>query len=371
VLNGEGGPPPCSVERWFAVGDPQTSFDRFAALLDHHGLVGDDGWLQPDVGLVSMGDHFDYASPEPLEAVGREGQRILGWLAAHPRAQVRLLLGNHDAARVIEFGACSDERFRGMRAEALGLAPDEETAFAVRHQVAGPGLVRRDYAPWNEAQRAQVQRLLLAGRYELAVRGAHGGRELLLSHAGVTERELRLLDLRFDAGAAAVCAALAAHLAASVACVAGAWQRAEAVPLALEPLHVSPAIGEEAGGMLAHRPANPARPGAQERAWEWNPARPRRFPIERLPTTFDQAVGHTGRSTIERELVPWNVAVAPHPGPVHTLHFGEGTPCVERGIAPRCAGQARFFFLDPSLSKLSDPTAAELMSIDEVAPHVG
>jgi hypothetical protein len=367
VLNGQGGPPSCDVERWFAVGDPQTSFDRFAALLEHHGLLGDGGWLRPDVGLVSMGDHFDYGSADPLEVVGREGQRILGWLAAHPRAQVRLLLGNHDAARVIEFGACSDARFDAMRAEVRGLAPAQEAAFALRHEIASAGLVRRDYAPWNEAQRAQVQRLLLDGRYELAVQAEHEGRALLLSHAGVTVRELSMLGLAMDAGAERVCRALAAHLTNCVARVAEGWDRAEALPLALGPLHVSPVPGREAGGLLAHRPANPSRPGAQDRAWEWDPERPRRFPVERLPTHFDQAVGHTGRSTIERELAPWSAAVAPDPGPLHTLHFGDGVPLVERGIAPPRAGQARLLFLDPSLSKLADPTAAELMPIDVVA----
>jgi hypothetical protein len=359
------------VERWFAVGDPQAPFERFVAILDHHGLLGDDGWLRRDVGLVSMGDHFDFASRASLDETGREGQRILAWLAAHPRDQVRLLLGNHDAARVIEFGTFSDARFVAMRAEAEAPHASDEDAFALRHGVASRGIVRRDYAAWSEAQRAQVQGLLLSGRYELALVATHEGSPLLMTHAGVTTRELALAGLPADARARDVHAALEAHLKAAIERVRERWLRADHVPLSLEPLHVSPAPGHEAGGLLAHRPSNPQRPDVANHAWEWNPERPRRFAIERLPTAFDQAVGHTGRGTLERELFPWNKNLAPHPGPVHTLHFGGAEPCVEPGIGARRAGMARLFLLDPSMSKLAAPAHAQLMPLEGVSARAG
>lgn len=368
VLAGGLGPASARVERWFAVGDPQTSFARFVAILDHHGLIGGDGWLRAEVGLVSMGDHFDYHSTEPLDVVGREGQRILAWLAAHPRDQVRLLLGNHDAARVIEFGAFTDDRFQQLAAEIKTLAKSELPAFTQRHGVASAGLVERDYSSWNEAQRAQVQSLLLASRYELALVALVDHVPVLFTHAGVTKRELTLLNLAADSSALAVRSALQWQLHAAIEAVRADWERKFPTPLSLEPLHVSPAPGREAGGLLAHRPANPNRPGIENHAWEWDPERPRRFAIDQLPTAFDQAVGHTGRGTLERELVPWNAGLSKQPGPIHTLHFGRGEPSIEEGVGARREASARVFMLDPSMSKLADPAHARLMPLERLQP---
>ena len=59
-------PPPDKVERQLnvAIGDPQASLSTFLRILDLNGLLGDDGRLRPEVGLVSMGDHFDWGRPE-------------------------------------------------------------------------------------------------------------------------------------------------------------------------------------------------------------------------------------------------------------------------------------------------------------------
>jgi hypothetical protein len=101
---------PAAPRRVFAIGDPQTSADRFFSALAAHGLLGDDGWLRADVRLISMGDHFDYHVPE-RDRARVEGVLLLGWLAAHARDRVRILAGNHDLARVMEFATVDDARF--------------------------------------------------------------------------------------------------------------------------------------------------------------------------------------------------------------------------------------------------------------------
>src|SRR5687767_9484685 len=80
--------------RVFAVGDPQAGDDRFFALLDAKGLLGEDGRLRPDVALVSIGDHFDWGPPSAREQAAESGLAILAWLASHPADQATLLAGN-------------------------------------------------------------------------------------------------------------------------------------------------------------------------------------------------------------------------------------------------------------------------------------
>src|SRR3990172_12972592 len=91
-----------------AIGDPQASSSRFFRSLAAHGLLGGDGWLRPDVRLVAMGDYFDYPGHDAHES----GVEILAWLAAHDPEHVTLLLGNHEAARVMELATVTDDRFR-------------------------------------------------------------------------------------------------------------------------------------------------------------------------------------------------------------------------------------------------------------------
>jgi hypothetical protein len=103
---------PRERKRQVAIGDPQTTLEKLLRILDEHDLLGDDGRLDPDVRLLSIGDHFDFdggaASPE---TIGQEGRRIVRWLAEHPPDQVVLLLGNHDTARVMELAFETDEGF--------------------------------------------------------------------------------------------------------------------------------------------------------------------------------------------------------------------------------------------------------------------
>ncbi|HEY0195850.1 MAG TPA: metallophosphoesterase, partial [Kofleriaceae bacterium] len=226
--------------RTLVMGDPQASFATMTEILRNHELLGGDGRLADDVVLVSIGDHFDYDLDDPVGA-GREGVAFLRWLASHDPAQVVLLIGNHDVSRVMELAAISDARFAEARRFARSL--DGDPARDARFLAAFPdlptrGLAARDYAAFSVAQRELVQGLLLGGRFRLAATGALAdGREVLLSHAGVVDRELAMLGV--DATPAAIAGALAQRLAAAIERVRDDWERGVPTALSLEPLHVA------------------------------------------------------------------------------------------------------------------------------------
>ena len=72
--------------RWFAMGDPQTTFACVLRILGDHDLLDGRGYLHEDVGLVSIGDHFDFMSHDKksMAEVGRDGQsRTVGAVAFH------------------------------------------------------------------------------------------------------------------------------------------------------------------------------------------------------------------------------------------------------------------------------------------------
>jgi hypothetical protein len=352
--------------RWLCVGDPQVAFDHFAATLDHHGLLGDDGTLAPGVGLVSMGDHFDYGAgkhddPEGHAARGLEGQLILAWLSAHPPTRVRILLGNHDAARVMELADFDDARFRSVRS-ALAVADDARRRHLVdEHKLPNPTMPLHDFCTWSEAQRAQVQRLLLAHRFDLALHARHDDRPLLLTHSALTTRELARLGLGDDdASAAVVAETLQQLLRTAVAAVADDWRAGRPTRLSLAPVHDAADVGEEAGGFLAHRPANPAT--SKDPTWEWNPARPRRFDPNTLPRGFDQACGHTGPGGLTRALQPWLVDGVGDAGRLHTLVVTADPPRVHPGIAAATDG-VRLLLLDVALGKAA-PDRVELLTVE-------
>ncbi|HET9626990.1 MAG TPA: metallophosphoesterase, partial [Kofleriaceae bacterium] len=227
------------MTRTFVMGDAQAPAATLMAVLDRHGALRGDR-LADDVVLISIGDHFDYDLHDPVTA-GREGLTFLRWLASHDPAQAVLLLGNHDAARVMELVAISDERFAQARAFARALDgdPARDLRFAAAFpDLPTPGLVGRDYASFSVAQRDLVRALLLAGRFHLARTGAlPDGRPVVLSHAGVTRRELALLGAA-DAPVA-IAAALEALLAGAIAAVRDDWARGVATPLSLAPVHAA------------------------------------------------------------------------------------------------------------------------------------
>jgi hypothetical protein len=354
------------VTRWWCIGDPQASFAHFATALARHGLLGADGLLADAAGLVSLGDHFDYGSTAAVDvdgtaARGREGQRILAWLAAQPRSRVRILLGNHDAARVMELAHFDDDVFARARAESPAAKADDRS-FRERYRVPSAGCVLRDFCTWTTAQRAQVQRLLVDGRYDLALAAVDDARPVLLTHAGITTRELALLGLANDALATTVAACLNERLAHAVAAVATMWTKAGTTagttPLDLAPLHLAGTTGEEAGGLLAHRPAP-----AGDDPWAWNPARPRRFRVEALPRHFDQILGHTGGSTLAREWKSVAHAVVPH-GRVNTLLWQGDDVAFAAGQVTAVAGRPRAVFVDAGL--YASAGAIELVSVAEI-----
>jgi len=331
------------------MGDPQTTFAKVLGILGSHDLLREDGYLREDVGLVSIGDHFDFMSHDdkPLAARGRDGMDNLRWLAEHAPDQVVIVMGNHDSARVMELAFETDETFAAARAlAAVALAedpPGEKTREFVESypRIAKPGLANRDFDSFSVAQRELVQRLLLAGRMRLACVGVHAGKPVLLTHAGVTNAEVK--ELGVEPSAEALASALEAHLAAAVARVRDAWERNEPAALDLRPLHFAGESGHEGGGLLYHRPSNRGDDAGSDR-----PVAPRRFHPRELPRGLIQACGHTGHKKCRKELTEW---LAPSPAPrthggLRTLAVGDSSIVYSESIEPARDGDATYYFID-------------------------
>ena len=341
------------MTRTLVMGDPQAPFAKLLEVLDHHAALAGDR-LAGDVVLVSIGDHFDYDFHDWQNA-GQDGLRFLRWLASHDASQVKLLLGNHDASRVMELVAISDERFAAARAFAQALSGDpacDARFLAAFPELPTSGLAGRDYASFSVEQRALVMELLLAGRFDLALVGElPDGREVLLTHAGVTTRELGLLGAPAEPGA--IAAMLQARLTLAVDQVHDDWSRGIATPLSLEPLHVAGIPGEEGGGLLYHRPTNPERRGA-DRAWERAPDRPRRFDPRTLPIGLTQIAGHTGHNKCLTELGGWATEAArgrKHGG-IRTLRRVDQTVIYDLGVAEPAANVADLILIDGELRRV-------------------
>ncbi|HEX3765914.1 MAG TPA: metallophosphoesterase [Kofleriaceae bacterium] len=341
------------MTRTLVMGDPQAPFSKLLEVLDRHQALDGDR-LASDVVLVSIGDHFDYDLVD-WQTAGQDGLKFLRWLAGHDPAQVRLLLGNHDVSRVMELVAISDERFAAARAFARAL--DGDPGRTARFRAAFPelpsaGLAGRDFASFSVEQRALVMELLLAGRFDLALVGElPDGRAVLLTHAGVTGRELAMLGA--SAEPAAIAARLQAQLAAAIDQVRDDWERGVPTPLSLEPLHLAGIPGEEGGGLLYHRPSNPARRGA-DRSWELAVARPRRFDPRTLPLGLTQIAGHTGHNKCLEELDGWSTAAArgrPHGG-IRTLRLTGDEVTYDLGVAEAAGGVADLILIDGELRRV-------------------
>ncbi|MEO8840299.1 MAG: hypothetical protein ABI591_21520, partial [Kofleriaceae bacterium] len=357
----------------YVLGDPQAPFAAVMKLLASYDLLAADGHLRPDVELISIGDQFDYDLTAP-DVSRAEGLAVLRWLAAHPPEQVRLIVGNHDAARVVELALVDDRAFAEARtlawsieatkrAKGRAAAANERAAaeFAPRFpSISTYALAARDYASFSVEQRSLVVELMLAGRFHLGLTGAlPDGRDVLITHAAVTEREVDRLGVAAEP--APLAAALERLLAAAIAARRDDWQRGTITPLSLEPVSQAGAPGEEAGGLLAHRPANPGRPGS-DRAWELDPVRPRRFHPGELPIGLTQVAGHTNHTMCARELVPWvtpRALAARHAG-IRTLRAG-ATITYDLGVLPPADGVADLILID---GELRDPAnRAELLPV--------
>ena len=328
--------------RTLVIGDPQATYAQFLAVIAANGADEDR--------LISIGDHFDHDLADPAGA-GRESMRVLRWLIAHGAT---LMLGNHDAARVMELIGFSDAAWRDARERA---ARGERVAM-----LPTVGLATRDYASYSEAQRSIVVDLLLAGRFELA-RAATlpDGRPVLLTHAGVTMRELTLLGIPDERDPVAIAARFQAVLAAAVDAVRADWVREVWTPLSLLPWHVAGADGEEGGGMLYHRPADPAR---VDDAWAFAAARPRRFDPRALPRGLAQVVGHTGHAKARQELGDWATpaARAQAHGGIRTLRYDGARVTYDLGVLPPLAGVADLIMIDGEMRHV-DAAAYQLLEI--------
>ena len=340
------------------MGDPQAPWAKVHELLDRHGALEGDR-LADDVVLVSIGDHFDYAHRDPATCA-REGIEVLRWLAGHDPQQVVLLLGNHDAARVMELATISDAEFAEARDASHRMTAHD---FAVRYpNLPAAGVVGRDYASFTSEQRALVMELLLAGRFHLAVTGELvDGRVALLTHAGVTTRELALLGVRSDPHQ--IAAALESHLAAAVERVATDWERGALAPLSLAPLHHAGPPGEEGGGLLYHRPSNPDAGSA------FQTERPRRFDPRTLPR-ITQIAGHSGHAKCVQELGDWSLpgARARKHGGIRTLQVVGDQVTYDLGVAPPVPGAAELILIDGELRRLP-AFDVELLPLARVAIH--
>jgi len=341
------------MTRTLVMGDPQGPFDKLLEVLAQHAALDGDR-LARDVVLVSIGDHFDYDFRD-WRTAGQEGLRFLRWLASHDAAQVKLLLGNHDVSRVMELIAITDERFAAARAFAQSL--DGDPARDARFRAAFPelptaGLAGRDFASFSGEQRGLTMELLLAGRFDLALVGElPDGRTALLTHAGVTRRELGMLGAAAEPRA--IAAMLQARLSDAVDAVRDDWTGGRPTPLSLEPLHVAGIPGEEGGGLLYHRPTNPDRRGA-DRSWELARDRPRRFDPRTLPVGLTQVAGHTGHNKCLAELAGWATpaARARKHGGIRTLRLAGGAVTYDLGVAAPVADAADLILIDGELRRV-------------------
>lgn len=372
LLEPRRGPVPSAFTRRVAIGDPQTSARRWFGALAAHGLLGADGWLRPDVQLIAMGDYFDYRVAE-RDAARVEGVLILSWLAAHDPAHVTVLLGNHDVIRVIELATVSDERFREA---ADAAAPISELPRAERRaatarflhefpEIPTPGYVARDFNAFTVEQRALVQRLLLAERCALATTGKVLGVPVLLTHAGITKRELGYLCAR-DHHVATIAEALQLRLAGAVRTVADAWTAGKPMALSLAPLHVPGSGGEEGGGLLYHRPADPERPGADPN-WEAGARAPRKYdPRTVLPRGLAQVVGHTGHTKAIKEMPRWRADDCDDArGGIRTLRVDhEGVATYRRGVHPAGKRDAVLYMTDPEMHYVDSPADVAILELE-------
>jgi len=354
--------------RWLAMGDPQTTFEKVLGILRGQDLLDDKGSLREDVGLVSIGDHFDFQihDKRPLASAGRDSTNILRWLAEHPPDQVVILLGNHDTARVMELAFESDESFAAARALAAACMAEKPPAEKTREfvatypRLATPELVHRDYSSFAVDQRTLVQQLLLAGRMRLACLGHHAGKPALLTHAGITDAQVE--ELGVEPRAATLVDALEKRLHEAVARVRKAWERDELAALDLEPLHFAGRSGREGGGLLYHR--------ASQRVDETGSGAPvarRKFHPRHLPRGLVQVHGHCGHHKCLEELASFlgPSAAQRRRGGLRTLAAGESSIVYDGGIEPARDENATVYFID---IEMNSPDVCEypLFELDHV-----
>jgi metallophosphoesterase superfamily enzyme len=341
-----------STRRWFAIGDPQFTVQRFFEILAREDLLSPDGWLRPDVGLVSLGDHFDFGPKGMEDTARREGGHILAWLASHAPEMVVVIAGNHDLARVQELATVDDEEFERARRAAAQL-PGEgdserraaEDAFHEAFPWAvTPGLVARDYSAFTVRQRSFVKRLLVRRRLVLATSGVlESGVPVLMNHAGMTTRELELLEQFAPYDAVRIADRLNPELSRAVD------RMASTGVLDLHPLHAAGEPRSEGGGLLYHR-ASIARPDA----WTAGGRLRRRYdPRAALPRGLAQLVGHTGhKKLVDQDLaaIATDAARRVERGGLRTLQVSDAGAVYDMGIQAHTPDAATLYLVDCELA---------------------
>ncbi len=360
-----------------AIGDPQAPLATFLEILDRNDLLSDDGRLHPHVQLVSMGDHFDWGPASERKFAAENSVRLLSWLAAHSHAQVVLLTGNHDLARVGELAGFDDATFGAAHDEAMELratpmsAPgraERRRAFLERHRaLPGVGVAARDWSGFEARQRAIVGALLVAGRFRASYAAAA---DLLLVHGGVTPDDLRHFGLPDDTHADAV--VIGEVMQEWLEDAVTAWAAPDApagAPLDLEPLYrIGAAELGESRGIFVQRPADPDLGHGPAELFDGPPRR--RFDPRGLAPGLAQVTGHI-RDAKCRELMPrWSDRRPVQDGPLRhlwtdgaTVRYAIGTPD-DGARADQAAGRAALLYFADGGMNHADPARYELLDLD-------
>lgn len=332
------------ARRDLVVGDPQASAHQFFTILSQHGLIADDGWLEPDVQLTSIGDHFDFGSFEQRREAARSGLAILSWLAAHDSNQVTLIAGNHDLSRVAELYSLDDDTFQRAATEAHELyrraqvPADAERDFLERYPMfPSVEVAARDLCCFEVRQRELVTQLLLASRFRLAA--SRPG--VLLVHAGATKADVERAGVPVDASADAdrVASALNRVLDEAVA----EWNGTDCFQIPGFFVAGSAAAGEP-GGFLFQRPAKPGGeiPDKDKK---------RRYDPRELPLGLTQVIGHVRDPKCRALLRDWVSDAPGDEGPLR--HLESDGRAVTYAFGPPRSGSsnvARLVFVDGGMN---------------------
>lgn len=368
-------PAPVTPVRAVVLGDPQAPICTLFAVLDHQGLLGENGWLHPHVQIICVGDYFDFSTADPFEA-GRLGAAFLAWMAAHDPEQVVLLLGNHDVERVASLGACTLAAFDEARTAAAHLLTmgtrSERQAFlatwSADHPKHPPMVAAMDYHCFHPAQAPLLRRLLMSGRVGLAavVTDLVSHSSVLVTHAGVTRAVVNSLSC--DGSASALADALNRLLQEAVDRVRPSWMRNDHELLDLQPLYQTWEPMRPNGGFLIHRPRRDSdRDRYHHEIGLDESGLPRSVPPEEfLWPGLIQIVGHTRTIRCQRLLGGWQGAapLAETPGRPLVLELDDAQSPRLVTITERSSGRicSSVIFTDVAMA-LMPAAAVELMSV--------
>lgn len=353
--------------RWSAVGDAQTNFGHFLRVLRRGGVVDGEA-LSPDRGVVCVGDYFDYGVVDDTNVVqvGREGTRILHWLAALPEERAIILLGNHDMARVVELAFESDVSFRAAQHLAREVATgiiDRDEFLRSYPAVPTPEVALRDLSTFAVEQRRLLQELLMARRVRLAAVATLNGAPALITHAGVTTTDLAAIGMEGATDVSAIAHGLNAFLDRAVDAVAPQWRSGEDAALDLAPLCIAGYAGVEGGGFLLHRPADPHRPEIADPAWEADAERVRRYDPRQLVPGIQQICGHTSHGRCCREMPRWTDEATTQtlPGRVRILDVGAD---VTYRVGKIASSPTALYLIDNDMNRVT-AEAYETLTLEE------